>query len=195
MEVESLARARVLGPHCQCLGELKCLSEKGQAPKDRRVSVQLRGKDVKVPLWVAYNSGFKQKASSMLPRYQVDTATRRGGRPGLLRSHVRWLSPPVPNHSGRWGGCPCPCTWVSRCVIPKSLYLTFECFVKSLETGVDFVGGLLKEFEEMFQDVGVNKDMQRLWRSLWHCFDWSTLAQHRHMFSNPVFDCAFPKLD
>ena len=180
------AKARCLGPHCQCR------SENWNA---QRVQVQIHGskkckkgscgnplckKKLKVPWWSA--AELQSAHTFELPRHRalkkVPTPGSMASKPGSFRHHLQdFANVSCPAHPWSRDGCRCPCTWSSRCLLPSQFYEDFKKLNQGLATGFAYIRILKQEMQSVLGPVGVNTGMNDLSVAMSKCWDWAKLVR------------------
>lgn len=182
------AKARCLGPHCQC----GC--ENGNA---QRVRVQIHGskncknkkkgkcgnplcqRKLYVPHWAAKDIA---ETMEILPRHQplpkkMPQPGSAASKPGAFRHHLQdFANVSCPAHPWSRHGCRCPCTWNSRCLLPSQFYVDFKKLHQGLATGFAYNRILKQEMQSILGPVGVNTGMNDLSVAMSQCWDWAKLA-------------------
>ena len=185
------AKARCLGPHCQC----GC--ENGNA---QRVRVQIHGskncknkkkgkcgnplcqRKLYVPHWAAKDIA---ETMEILPRHQplpkkMPQPGSAASKPGAFRHHLQdFANVSCPAHPWSRHGCRCPCTWNSRCLLPSQFYVDFKKLHQGLATGFAYIRILKQEMQSILGPVGVNTGMNDLSVAMSQCWDWAKTCYGR----------------
>lgn len=146
------------GAHCQCVSAAKL----GKMPEDRRVLVSLgkEGKQVKVPVWVAYAD--HRPTGPHVPRHQT--------RDRCLQ--------PVPGFQSKGAFRQRLTQGGSRCHVPEKLYHVLEEVQKAIHVAKEFSLSLKAELGNIFgPEGGVNAGMHELLQNCRVCWDWGHLLE------------------
>ena len=178
---ETLVRARCCGAHCQCSSWYK-IPAKHRSKKvfsvtlhEKRACVQpcssLCGRKVKVPRWVAFPTspahGLDSDPQARPRHQQYDAEAKVTGVQNVFRHHIQ---PRVDEAPNSW------LQWTSRCLVPITLYHVHERIDAALVSGKDFLQVLIKEYEQMFGEVGVSPMMREFVDAVSLCWDFETLV-------------------